>query len=991
MTDPFGTGRLRRTVLATWAAQPDRFREDANAEEDHARGGYRDRVVVELAQNAADAAARVGTPGRLLLRRVDVGADRLLVAANTGAPLDADGVASLASLRASAKRGSPGQVGRFGVGFAAVRSVADDVAVLTRAGDGVAAVHFSLARASDEVGALPALEAEVRRRGGDLPVLRLPFEGPGAVGALTPVLPGEWDTVVVLRLRDDDAVRAVAEQLDGVGDPLLVALPALATVTVTAAAGATPADPAGGERTVADVADRWLVVSRSGHVDAALLADRPVEERERTAWSVTWAVPHRGPVPSSAVVHAPTPTDDPCTVPALLVGTFPLDPSRRRVAPGPLTDVLVEAAGEVLADLALACRGEGPDPLGLVPVGLPAGPLDAALHEAVLRAVRTAPVLTPADGGPAVAPREAVVLSGPAGHDPALLGVLAPRLPDLVRADPRRRAVLRALGVEEVDPADVVDTLPALSPADHRRLLEAASAAGPQVQEALASVLVPLADGRTVRGARGLAVLDEQLPDDVVRVLAGWGLRVVHPDAAHPLHERLGAEPLSLPALLEHPVLRAYVLAADDGEAAPVLLALVERALAGGAHLGRPAWWGELLVPAADGEPSPARGLVLPGTPAQRWFDADVLPAVEDASARAWPAALAAVGVRTSLPVVVVPSEAYELEGGPDEPDDVALVVDRLDGWADYVAENGLTSRSAPQHVVEDLDAVRPEAWPEVLGVLAAEHPATLDAVRGPEPVPSYTAWTLRRLVPGLARPFSLEGGSALLPGAPDVVAGLPVHARRALGGAAGLDDLDARAWTAVLDGLEPGAALPLGEVVAAWRALARLAADPATAVDGDRVPALPADGPPVAAPADDVVVCSPTWAQRTDLGARVVVPWARVDAVAAMLDVDAAADRAPGRITSRGVPADVPAAVRAVLPDAPSSWVEHDDLRVDGRTVDWWVQDGVVHAATTSGLAHGLAEVVGWHRRHLVARLLTGDGVPQEELVGLAGEDDQG
>ncbi|MYW08909.1 hypothetical protein GT034_11195, partial [Streptomyces sp. SID2563] len=65
--DPFGTARLRRGVLAAWGAGPARFREDANAEEDLALGGYRDRLVVELAQNAADAAARAGTPGRLRL------------------------------------------------------------------------------------------------------------------------------------------------------------------------------------------------------------------------------------------------------------------------------------------------------------------------------------------------------------------------------------------------------------------------------------------------------------------------------------------------------------------------------------------------------------------------------------------------------------------------------------------------------------------------------------------------------------------------------------------------------------------------------------------------------------------------------------------------------------------------------------------------------------------------------------------------------------
>ena len=121
--DPFGTAALRRRVLDAWSASPARFREDANAEDDLVRGGYRDRVVVELAQNAADAAARDGVPGRLLLTL----ADRSFTASNTGAPLQAAGVESLSTLRASSKRDDDigGQVGRFGVGFAAVLAVSD--------------------------------------------------------------------------------------------------------------------------------------------------------------------------------------------------------------------------------------------------------------------------------------------------------------------------------------------------------------------------------------------------------------------------------------------------------------------------------------------------------------------------------------------------------------------------------------------------------------------------------------------------------------------------------------------------------------------------------------------------------------------------------------------------------------------------------------------------------------------------------------------------
>ena len=104
--DPFGTAAIRERVVAAWAASPARFREDANAEDDFVRTGYRDRLVVELAQNAVDAAAAAGVPARLLL----VVTDEALYAANTGAPLTAAGVEALSHLRSV----QPGGVGNPG-------------------------------------------------------------------------------------------------------------------------------------------------------------------------------------------------------------------------------------------------------------------------------------------------------------------------------------------------------------------------------------------------------------------------------------------------------------------------------------------------------------------------------------------------------------------------------------------------------------------------------------------------------------------------------------------------------------------------------------------------------------------------------------------------------------------------------------------------------------------------------------------------------------
>ena len=114
---------------------------------------------------------------------------------------------------------------------------------------------------------------------------------------------------------------------------------------------------------------------------------------------MTWAVPldsdgRPSPLPAGQVVHAPTPSDEPLTLPARLIAPFPLGPDRRLVAPGPVTDALVAAAADTYADL---LTGLPADPLllALVPrVGLAGAALDAALGSAVLDRLRGAAWLT---------------------------------------------------------------------------------------------------------------------------------------------------------------------------------------------------------------------------------------------------------------------------------------------------------------------------------------------------------------------------------------------------------------------------------------------------------------------------------------------------------------------------------------------------------------------------------------------------------------------
>src|SRR3954451_16838047 len=206
--DPFGTAGLRERVLAGWAASAARFREDANAEEDLVRGGYRDRLLVELAQNVADAAVRAGVPGRL---RLELRGDTLR-AANTGAPLDAAGGEGLATLRASGKRDETGTVGAFGVGFGAVLAVSDEPVVVSLTG----AVRFSASGTSADIEAITALAEEVERRRGAVPVLRLAGASEGS--------PREGFASKVLLALRPGARYPVAAALDELPAELLLAL-----------------------------------------------------------------------------------------------------------------------------------------------------------------------------------------------------------------------------------------------------------------------------------------------------------------------------------------------------------------------------------------------------------------------------------------------------------------------------------------------------------------------------------------------------------------------------------------------------------------------------------------------------------------------------------------------------------------------------------------------------------------------------------------------
>ncbi|MFI6059161.1 sacsin N-terminal ATP-binding-like domain-containing protein [Streptomyces sp. NPDC051286] len=1073
--DPFGTARLRRGVLHAWGAAPARFREDANAEEDLALGGYRDRLVVELAQNAADAAARAGVPGRLRLTlhpASDTG-PAVLAAANTGAPLDATGVESLSTLRASAKReGHESAVGRFGVGFAAVLAVSDEPAVIGRHGG----VRWSLAEARDlareaAVGS-PGLGDELRRRDGHVPLLRLPLPAEGTA-------PDGYDTVVVLPLRDGVAEDLVGRLLDAVDDALLLTLGGLEEVVID-----TPEDlrtlrrsQQGPYTHIDDSAygtNRWRTVAQHGPIEPALLADRPLEERLRPHWSVTWAVPvdvEGAPVyPRTApVVHAPTPTDEPLGVPALLIASLPLDTTRRHPAPGPLTDFLVQRAADAYAELLADWHPVSVATLDLVPGPLGKGALDGAVRGAILDRLARVAFLEPAaprdaasepeqwdtwDAGAesvrvattALRPIEAEVVEGVGAET---VQVLAEVLPCLLPAGLERRSELRTLGVARVPLTEAIDRLAGLErePAWWRRLYDSLSGIDP---DRLSGLPVPLAGAvenavgapgiappRTAIGPRQVLLpLPDALTGPVLGRLARLGLKVAHPDAAHPLLEKLGALPATPRAVLTTPQVRAAVAgsldagevwdedALDAEELADTVLTLVRDA---DLEPGDEPWLGALALPDEDGEPAPAGELVLPGSPFASIMREGELALCDEELADRWgEQPLTACGVLATFAlvratdVVLDPDELEPREGDFAEPDDAGLL-DAVDVWCEDILDQlhlSLPPRSGDDEgwwsedgrvsvppvatelvAVRDLDLVDDDAWPQALALLS--RPPLRDALTQPvrvllpdgttQSVRPYTAWWLRdHPVLDGRRPAGLRaaGGDPRLSGLYDST------------DATGFDDAQVlhalgvrTSVAALLD--EPGGAAellgrladedrPVGSVQLheLYTALADL--DPEQVTLPDELRAVVGGEVRVVDAADALIADAPDLLPLTGSLPLLPVAPARAAELAELFQVRRLGETVEAEVTTDGEEHRVPESVRILLGSGtPDTYVEHGELRAGGVELDWRrTPDGTVHASTLEGVAAGLAWAAGqWPRRFEVAALLQ-DPSRTEELA---------
>ncbi len=194
---------LFTAAIGAYEANPNLIAEHANLEQSIRVGGYANRTLLELVQNAADAIAggARGTRGR-----VEIVLDRarnVLYCANEGAPFDAAGLTALMHAHLSAKHGD--EIGRFGLGFKSVLAVTERPQIFSRS----VSFEFSSSQALAKLRPLA--------RGGKIPVLRAAtlIDDPASRVAEDPILRDlcSWASTVV-RLPDVSKTQRLHDEIE---------------------------------------------------------------------------------------------------------------------------------------------------------------------------------------------------------------------------------------------------------------------------------------------------------------------------------------------------------------------------------------------------------------------------------------------------------------------------------------------------------------------------------------------------------------------------------------------------------------------------------------------------------------------------------------------------------------------------------------------------------------------------------------------------------
>lgn len=295
-----------RTVLETYRIDPGLIQEHANGERRISQGGYGDRQLFELVQNAADEIQAL--PGGEI---AVVLTESHLYCANQGSPVTPEGADTILRMGTSRKRG--GQIGRFGVGVKSVLAISDAPEFFSTENGVSFGFGFDRSWSARQI-------RTVHGSVGETPVLRMArVLDPDGARASDPVLDEllRWATTVVRLPLTPGSSKRLGEDVGSFPVEFPLFSPHVGTITLDdrRAGGARRQidHRATGARRVLEelrpdgttVQHSWRVFTRSHRPSAVAVGDAG-ELHDRPEIDVSWAVPERTSTRGTFWAYFPT-------------------------------------------------------------------------------------------------------------------------------------------------------------------------------------------------------------------------------------------------------------------------------------------------------------------------------------------------------------------------------------------------------------------------------------------------------------------------------------------------------------------------------------------------------------------------------------------------------------------------------------------------------------------------------------------------------------
>lgn len=328
--------------LRAYSAQPRDATEHFETENEALSGGYAFRQLYELVQNAADAILESGdASGRI---EVVLRAGQLATA-NTGAPLNEDGIVALLNARSSSKRGI--QIGRFGIGFKSLLKLGGKVALYSR----TAGLRFEP----------EACRARIRRHLGLAPGARAPgmrlADALDPEGVDSPLRRGqEFDwatTVVVAGIAEQSTHDRLAAEIEAFPAEFLLFLPADIDLVLKVEGGVERHARKRMEGNIAIVDDgategRWMLFETQVQVEQAEARADATHVQARDDIPLAWAMPLEGREQAGRF-WAFFPTETQTHVPGILNAPWKLNSDRTNLVRGAYNEAVMAHAATLIA------------------------------------------------------------------------------------------------------------------------------------------------------------------------------------------------------------------------------------------------------------------------------------------------------------------------------------------------------------------------------------------------------------------------------------------------------------------------------------------------------------------------------------------------------------------------------------------------------------------------------------------------------------------